>query len=103
MVEAKDIRERMTVEGADGGHVGIVDHVEGTRIKLTRDDPGAGGKHHYLHIDMVAGIRGDTVVLTRTARQAQDEWGVKSVGGDSVAERSDEIRGVEPGSSRAGP
>jgi hypothetical protein len=31
------ISERMEVIGADGVHVGVVDHVEGNRIKLAVD------------------------------------------------------------------
>jgi len=102
MVDASEIREHMEVKGSDGGHVGTVDHVDGSRIKLTRTDPDAGGDHHYLHLDTVAAVENGVVRLNRTAAQAHDEWGVKSVGG-SVADRSDEVRGVEPGSSRAGP
>ncbi len=78
--DPSQIREHMEVVGSDGGHVGTVDKVEGQRIKLTRNDPAAGGEHHYLHLDMVAAVEADTVRLTRTAAQAKDEWGVESVG-----------------------
>lgn len=97
MDETSRIREHMKVLGADGGAVGTVDKVEGSRIKLTRHDPQAGGEHHYLHLDMVDRVEGDAVRLTRTAAQAMDEWGVESVGG------SGEARGAKPGSSEAGP
>lgn len=94
---ALQIREHMAVLGSDGQHVGTVDAVEGARIKLTRNDPAAGGEHHYLHLDMVAQVDGDTVRLTRTAQQARDEWGVESIGGTG------EARGAQTGSSEAGP
>jgi hypothetical protein len=94
-VAATDIREHMEVVGSDGKHVGTVDSVEGSRIKLTKSDPAAGGEHHYLHLDVVDSV-GDRVTLNRTAEQAQDEWGVESVGGG-------EARGGAPGSSRSGP
>ena len=81
MVDASQIREHMEVVGSDGGHVGKVDHVEGQRLKLTRTDPAAGGTHHYIHLDSVAGVEGDKVRLNRTTQQAQDEWGVAQVGG----------------------
>src|SRR3546814_13226551 len=47
------IREHMTVVGADGVHVGTVDHLDGERIKLTKGDSpqtgdGEGARHHYL-------------------------------------------------------
>lgn len=85
MADASSIREHMEVVGSDGQHVGTVDHVEGSRIKLTRTDPAAGGEHHYLHLDMVAAVEGDRVRLTRTGEQARDEWGVESVGGKASA------------------
>ena len=31
----EDVREHMEVIGADGVHIGTVDHVDGDRIKLT--------------------------------------------------------------------
>lgn len=96
---ASRIAEHMEVLGSDGQHVGVVDKVEGQRIKLTRNDPAAGGEHHYLHLDMVDRIDGTTVHLTRTAAQARDEWGVEAVGHGASAD----IRGAEPGSSKAGP
>ena len=78
MADASKIREHMEVLGYDGGHVGTVDHLEGQRIKLAKSDPDAGGEHHYIHIDVVATVD-DKVHLNRTAAQAKDEWGVKSV------------------------
>ena len=36
MVDASGIREHMEAIGADGGHVGTVDKVEGGRIKPTK-------------------------------------------------------------------
>jgi hypothetical protein len=42
------IREHMEVVGSDGVHVGVVDRVEGGRIKLTRSDPLAEGTHHFV-------------------------------------------------------
>ena len=100
MSQAHDIREHMEVVGSDGEHVGTVDHVEGSRIKLTRTDPAAGGEHHFLHLDMVGSVENDRVRLVRTAAQAKDEWGVESVGGSPD---TDEEHGAQPGSPTAGP
>lgn len=80
MADASQIQEHMEVIGADGGHVGTVDRVEGQRIKLTRSDPAAQGEHHFIHLDMVATLEGGKVCLNRTAAQAKDEWGVEKVG-----------------------
>ena len=51
MTDLSQIKEHMEVIGADGVHVGTVDHVDGNRIKLTKNDSGEGrheGHHHYI-------------------------------------------------------
>ena len=65
------IKENMTVVGADGVHIGTVDHLDGERIKLTRADSG-DGKHHYLPAGLVAAVEGDTVGLSANAANAVD-------------------------------
>jgi hypothetical protein len=87
MIDPAKIAEHMEVLGSDGEHVGTVDKIEGQRIKLTRNEPAAGGEHRYLHLDMVAAVENGKVRLHRTAAQARDEWGVASVGdsGDGAA------------------
>ena len=77
MVDATQIQEHATVIGADGVHVGTVDHVDGDRIKLTKDDSpstedGQGQKHHYLPLGLVAEVEGDMVRLSATAQNAVD-------------------------------
>jgi hypothetical protein len=70
MASIDGIREHMEVIGADGVHVGTVDHVDGGRIKLTRKDSGGGsheGHHHYISTGLVAGIEGDQVRLSANA------------------------------------
>ncbi|WP_068071146.1 DUF2171 domain-containing protein [Novosphingobium lentum] len=67
------IREHMEVIGADGAHVGVVDHVDGDRMKLTKHDSGEGGHeghHHYLSIGLVAGVEGDKVRLSTSGANA---------------------------------
>lgn len=79
MADASAIKEHMEVIGADGVHVGTVDHVEGDRIKLTKKDSGAEiegaegsheGHHHYISLGLVAGVEGDQVRLSATAANA---------------------------------
>jgi hypothetical protein len=70
MAQLSSIREHMKVIGADGVPVGTVDRVEGSRIKLTRDDSGEGhhhGHHHYIPGALVAEIEGDEVRLSANA------------------------------------
>jgi hypothetical protein len=65
-----DIKDHMEVIGADGVHVGTVDHTDGDRIKLTKKDSGEGsheGHHHYISRGLVAGVEGDKVRLSANA------------------------------------
>ena len=65
MVDLSQIREHMEVIGADGVHIGTVDHVEGDRIKLTKADSGSHqGHHQYFSAGLVATIEGDKVRLS---------------------------------------
>ena len=43
----KNIRERMDVIASCGKKVGVIDHVEGDALKLTRKDS-PDGRHHYI-------------------------------------------------------
>jgi hypothetical protein len=79
MVDVSQIKEHAEVIGADGVHVGTVDHVDGDRIKLTKNDSpqtqdGQGAKHHYLPIGLIAEVEGDTVRLSATAQNAVDQF-----------------------------
>jgi hypothetical protein len=68
-----EITEHMEVIGADGVHVGTVDKVEGSRIKLTKTDSGEGahkGHHHYIDRGLVAGVEGNKVRLSATGAVA---------------------------------
>ena len=70
MVDSTQITEHAEVIGADGVHVGTVDHIEGDRIKLTKKDSGEGshrGHHHYIPLGLVAEIEGGTVRLSANA------------------------------------
>ena len=66
MADLSGIKEHMEVIGADGVHVGTVDHVDGDRIKLTKKDSGSGheGHHHYISGGLVAEVEGDKVRLS---------------------------------------
>ena len=80
MTDASAIREHMEVIGADGVHVGTVDHVQGNRIKLTKADSSVqmegaeggshAGHHHYISLGLVAGVEGNQVRLSATGANA---------------------------------
>ena len=55
MAEASEIREHMEVRDAVGVHVGTVDHLDGDRIKLTRNDS-SDGQHHYVPLSAVSRV-----------------------------------------------
>jgi hypothetical protein len=57
-----DICEHMEVVDANDQHVGIVDKVEGDRIKLTKKDA-LDPQHLLLDISQVAGVEGNKVKL----------------------------------------
>jgi hypothetical protein len=66
MVDFSQIKEHADVIGADGVHVGTVDHVQGDRIKLTKKDS-SDGRHHYISNGLVAEIEDGTVRLSANA------------------------------------
>jgi hypothetical protein len=68
-----EIKEHMEVIGADGVHIGTVDRLEGSRIKLTKKDSGEGahkGHHHYIDRGLVADVEGNKVRLSANAAVA---------------------------------
>jgi hypothetical protein len=68
------IREHMKVVGSDQQPVGTVDRVEGDRIKLSKNDPQAGGRHHYIPAEWVERADGDNLCLRQSAREACSQW-----------------------------
>lgn len=70
MVDTAHIQDGAEVVGADGVHVGYVDHLDGDRIKLKRQDPAHGieTKHHrYIPLNDVASTEGGKVWLAAKA------------------------------------
>ncbi len=77
MVDKSQIKEHAEVIGADGVHLGTVDHLDGERIKLTKTDSpqgpgGEGAKHHYIPLGLVAEIEGGKVRLSANADVAAE-------------------------------
>ena len=66
MVDTAEIKEHANIIGADGVHVGTVDHVQGDRIKLTKLDS-SDEHHHYISIGLVAEVEDGTVRLSANA------------------------------------
>lgn len=67
-----DIRERMDVIASCGNKVGVVDHVEGGAIKLTKNDS-PDGQHHFIPAGWVDHV--DTHVhLKKNSVETEKEW-----------------------------
>src|SRR5215472_5418340 len=67
MSSSHEIKRHMEVIGADGVHIGTVEHVENGRIRLTKADSGEGrhkGHHHFIDLGLVADIEGQKVRLS---------------------------------------
>lgn len=67
-----NIRERMDVIGSCGNKLGVVDHVEGGAIKLTRKDS-PDGEHHYIPMVWVDHVDSH-VHLNKDCGEAKRDW-----------------------------
>jgi hypothetical protein len=76
MINASQIKEHSEIIGKDGMHVGTVDRVEGSRIKLTKaDSQGAAhaGHHHFIELDLVETVQDNRVHLSVSGKEAMSE------------------------------
>jgi hypothetical protein len=69
MADLSQVQSGDEVIGADGVHVGTVDHISGGRIKLTKKDS-SDHHHHYVDGGLIAAIEGTTVRLSANAAVA---------------------------------
>lgn len=67
------VQEHMQVIGSCGNQLGVVDHVMGDTIKLTRKDS-ADGLHHTIPTSWVARVDSH-VHLNKDCGAAKAEWG----------------------------
>lgn len=67
-----DIREHMEVYASCGTRVGTVDHVQGDRIKLTKNDS-PDGQHHLIPVAWVAKVH-DHIHLSKDHEEVQAQW-----------------------------
>lgn len=72
-VGAERILEHMEVIASCGKHVGTVDCVEGTSIKLTKSDPTAGGRHHSIPLSWVDHVD-QHVHLNKNSKETFEQW-----------------------------
>jgi hypothetical protein len=67
-----NVREHMDVIASCGTKIGVVDHVEGNAIKLTRKDS-RDGQHHFLPMSMVDHVDSH-VHLNKNSEEACNAW-----------------------------
>jgi hypothetical protein len=66
------VKERMDVIASCGKKVGVVDHVEGSAIKLTRKDS-PDGQHHFIPLDWVDHVDSH-VHLKKNSMETESGW-----------------------------
>jgi hypothetical protein len=66
MTDLNLVKPHAEVIGADGVHVGTVDHVAGKRIKLAKKDS-SDGHHHFIDGGLVADVENGVVRLSANA------------------------------------
>jgi len=74
MVNKSEIKEHTQVVASCGTHVGVVDHLDGERIKLAKSDPESGGKHHSIPLEWVDKVDANKVVLTKNHEEVFAGW-----------------------------
>ena len=67
------IKEHMGVYASCGKKVGVVDHLEGNAIKLTRSDS-PDGQHHFVPTAWVGRVHEDHVHLTKNSAETESGW-----------------------------
>jgi hypothetical protein len=72
MVTPDQITEQMEVVGNDGLHVGVIDGIEASEIRLASNDT-PDGLHHFLPLANVEYVD-DRVHLNRSSIRAMAEW-----------------------------
>lgn len=73
MSRIEGVKSGMKVIGADGVYVGTVDALDGSRVRLTKEDSGEGphaGHRHYVPGGLIAEVEGNAVRLSANAAVA---------------------------------
>lgn len=66
------IQERMDVIASCGKKVGVVDHIEGDTLKLTRKDS-PDGQHHFIPVGWVDHVD-NHVHLKKNSEETEQNW-----------------------------
>ena len=71
-IGSQGVKERMDVIASCGKKIGVVDHVEGKAIKLTRNDS-PDGVHHFIPLDWVDHVDSQ-VHLKKNSVETEAGW-----------------------------
>ena len=66
------IQDHMKVYASCGKQIGVVDHLEGSAIKLTRKDS-TDGQHHYIPTSWVSKVD-NHVHLNKNSQETERNW-----------------------------
>jgi hypothetical protein len=69
----KKICEHMLVLSSCGCRIGVVDRVDGDEIRLSKNEPQSGGRHHLIPTEWVKDVD-ENVHLNKDAEEAMREW-----------------------------
>jgi hypothetical protein len=69
-IDTSKIKEHMPVVASDGSKFATVDHMDGSLIRLTKDEQ---DQHHWIPTEWVDKVD-DKVHLNRDSNQAKREW-----------------------------
>ena len=75
---SSNIRERMDVIASCGTKVGVVDHVEGNAIKLTKNDS-KDHQHHFIPTEWVERVD-SSVHLKKNSMDTERNWKSEAAG-----------------------
>lgn len=67
------LKERMEVYASCGKKVGVIDHIEGDVIKLTRADS-PDNQHHYIPKAWVGRVHENHAHLTKNSAETESGW-----------------------------
>jgi hypothetical protein len=73
MIQASQIKDHMQIVGSDGQQLGSVERVDGSsRIKFAAKGA-ADGRDHFIPLDWVASVEGQTLRLSKSSHDVQQE------------------------------
>ena len=70
MIQPTQIKPHMPVVCSNNKQFGVVDHIEGQSVKLTKDPQ---GQHHYIPLSWVKTVD-DKVHIDRPGGDAMKQW-----------------------------